>query len=679
MPGSSAPVGRRSVLTGLSAAGLGLAGAAGGALAFGGPASAAPPTGASPFVARSAVALNIKDYGATGDGKTDDSAAIQAAINDAAGIHTVFFPAGTYVVTATMKAAGGPLHLVGEGMWQTAVSCTTSNSFISAAATTPDSVYIEDIAFDSNGLQRAALEIDGSNSHDFVIQRCRFTNLAGPTGAPAAVELLNVGTGRFTDCLWHNPAKFAGFGSGVRVSPNTSGGRLIFNGANRMLWVTNGIRTEPYINTVTPHETTLESLSIDGAYLDGFWWLIPASHTGHGGSVTYTSTSLTDTAADFTDVVAASRPNIINVRAMPVRHTGTVGAASGSQLVDPSADFAAAGVLRGEIVRSQDKWAIVARDARAGVNNQLQLEDWLDNTTLLPTTPPAAGAPYTVYGILVAACTGRTATQLTVENWRDRHGKDVLPPAGTLYEVCQVRPNYLLFVGPGGALDMTLTNSTINRSWSDMAGIRPQSSRIIGNHFIDGQEGGLIMTGATKETYFGHLIVGNRFDRIGNAAIEVNASQSSIIGNRITGGQTQRAIPTACDISLLNGSNNYVAFNTGDTGVESSTPHPLILNQVTAGTSTGCVFAHNQKVGDLGENDVLFRGAGNSGNLVIGSSAVGYAAGATGQILEASGSGSPEGKITAAVASTYRRTDGGAGTTLYVKESGAAATGWVAK
>lgn len=45
-----------------------------------------------------------------------------------------------------------------------------------------------------------------------------------------------------------------------------------------------------------------------------------------------------------------------------------------------------------------------------------------------------------------------------------------------------------------------------------------------------------------------------------------------------------------------------------------------------------------------------------------------------------SGSGSPEGVISAPVGSTYHRTDGGAGTSFYVKESGGTGnTGWVAK
>lgn len=43
------------------------------------------------------------------------------------------------------------------------------------------------------------------------------------------------------------------------------------------------------------------------------------------------------------------------------------------------------------------------------------------------------------------------------------------------------------------------------------------------------------------------------------------------------------------------------------------------------------------------------------------------------------GAGSPETTITAPVGTLYLRSDGGAGTTLYVKESGSGNTGWVAK
>ena len=44
-----------------------------------------------------------------------------------------------------------------------------------------------------------------------------------------------------------------------------------------------------------------------------------------------------------------------------------------------------------------------------------------------------------------------------------------------------------------------------------------------------------------------------------------------------------------------------------------------------------------------------------------------------------SGAGSPEAVVAAEVGSLYRRLDGGASTTLYVKESGSGSSGWVPK
>lgn len=53
--------------------------------------------------------------------------------------------------------------------------------------------------------------------------------------------------------------------------------------------------------------------------------------------------------------------------------------------------------------------------------------------------------------------------------------------------------------------------------------------------------------------------------------------------------------------------------------------------------------------------------------------------GAVESLYQRFGAGSPEGVVTAPVGAFYSRTDGGAGTSLYVKESGTGNTGWVAK
>lgn len=58
---------------------------------------------------------NVKDFGAVGDGVTDDAAAIQAALDS--GYTTIVFPPGTYLCgTALSKTmVGGTLNLIGQG------------------------------------------------------------------------------------------------------------------------------------------------------------------------------------------------------------------------------------------------------------------------------------------------------------------------------------------------------------------------------------------------------------------------------------------------------------------------------------------------------------------------------------------------------------------------------------
>jgi len=59
--------------------------------------------------------FDVKAYGAVGDGTTDDTAAIQATINAAAGDVT-FLPSGTYKITAPLVTkAGGSLIGAGTG------------------------------------------------------------------------------------------------------------------------------------------------------------------------------------------------------------------------------------------------------------------------------------------------------------------------------------------------------------------------------------------------------------------------------------------------------------------------------------------------------------------------------------------------------------------------------------
>jgi len=85
----------------------------------------------------------------------------------------------------------------------------------------------------------------------------------------------------------------------------------------------------------------------------------------------------------------------------------------------------------------------------------------------------------------------------------------------------------------------------------------------------------------------------------------------------------------------------------------------------------------------LGASQVLDLTGSNGAIRLNGSDALICVSGVNRLVLGASnvrgGAGSPEGVVTAPVGSLYLRSDGAAATTLYVKESGAGNTGWVAK
>lgn len=89
-------------------------------------------------------------------------------------------------------------------------------------------------------------------------------------------------------------------------------------------------------------------------------------------------------------------------------------------------------------------------------------------------------------------------------------------------------------------------------------------------------------------------------------------------------------------------------------------------------------FPNSSAYGITWSGRLTIRPGVSDGTMFVYNSALSALASLT-SLYHRFGSGSPEGVVTAPIGAIYSRTDGGAGTSFYVKESGTGNTGWVAK
>jgi len=105
--------------------------------------------------------ISVKDYGATGDGTTDDTTAIQNALNAGTG-RSVYFPAGTYRISTTLLVKT-KTTLVGDGMNKSIIKLTAG---FGASVTAIRNEVISgtvDVYYDTD-LEFYGLTFDGNNN-----------------------------------------------------------------------------------------------------------------------------------------------------------------------------------------------------------------------------------------------------------------------------------------------------------------------------------------------------------------------------------------------------------------------------------------------------------------------------------------------------------------------------------
>jgi hypothetical protein len=148
------------------------------------------------FVARP-VHNVVNDYGATGDGATDDYQAIQDALDAVpAGGGTVYIPSNaTYIVGTTLQIDNNT-HVIGGG-WGTVLKMKDNANLNTGilASDTKDSITIANLALDGNKANQTNNNLQGirhSNSTNLVVDNIYCIDFKGTTGAGNEAAAINI-------------------------------------------------------------------------------------------------------------------------------------------------------------------------------------------------------------------------------------------------------------------------------------------------------------------------------------------------------------------------------------------------------------------------------------------------------------------------------------------------------
>ncbi len=147
------------------------------------------------------IEINVRDYGATGDGVTDDTVAVQAAI-DAAGNGLVVFPSGIFMIRG-VKIRNKGTALRGDGRFGTRIKRHSGTAPLIDMSGTGSG--IGHLRYDTIGnFQVDGNDMPGVLLRSYYADSCVYRELSFINCPGVAVDFVEVWDTRFENCTWEH-------------------------------------------------------------------------------------------------------------------------------------------------------------------------------------------------------------------------------------------------------------------------------------------------------------------------------------------------------------------------------------------------------------------------------------------------------------------------------------------
>jgi uncharacterized membrane protein len=539
--------------------------------------------------------VNVLDYGAVGDGVTNDAAAIQAAINALANGGTVFFPTGTYKCLSgltipndktVLSFAGGAL-LTYSTATQTLLTFSGDNcSLVGATINAP-------AIFDGTNapITYAVVKIEGEN---FTTENCTLNNVPR-----VGLWFSESGNGIITGCridggtsdTFYTGSNTVHFG--IAIDPPSTGSQGVYVLTGNI--IKRCVQGAGSGNTGTASYE--QGVTVSGNVFELCW-----NHGWYSSGLANGSTiSANSFAGCQIPIAATGQDHVITGNSLTVQTTGagviTDNELTGISLRDPVRCVVTGNVIKGEGV---DGGVVIGFDDNSGVPGANKVTDNICSNNVIQITN------ITVAGVVAIRFLGNST---------------------------EVSRNII-------------ANNTISVPVRNGDGvINVQGSSGSKNNNISGN---VITMTRVQPSQFMQLF-GLSYTKIENNSLELAADAAS--PTTINGIGLD-----SCTYSAVN--NNFFIC----TAAWGANVTYRVLQEFN--TAAQNAAANNRVHFDTTKL------AGSALFLVLNTGPF---------LLNHTGSGTPEGFVIAGISSVWQRTDGGAGTSIYIKESGTSNTGWVGK